>query len=183
MGFKDWVRKHLGWFDRQIENYPRATPATPAPPRPPVTKSDLDRSAAAHRTQGRRTTPPAPPAAPSRARHRLGEPQRRRPDSDTDIDPAFGQPLTSAAPYWIDQPAPHDHRHHGHSAAAEHRSEDNTSSGYTAHHSHDSGGWGGHSHGSHDSGGHHGGSFDSGSSSFDSGSSGGFDGGGSSCGG
>jgi len=149
MGWKDWVRKHLHWFDRQVENYPSEARRT-LPPRP----VQPSRPAPAVRR-----TPP--PAAPSRARHRLGEPRRTRPDSDTDIDPRFGHPLASAAPYWIEEPEPHDHRHHGH--AVDHSSTDTGGSGHVTHH-HDSGGWSG-GHTSHDSGGSFGGGYDGGGSS------------------
>lgn len=153
MGFKDWVRKHLGWFDRQIENYPThaRTPRPPSGP-PPV-----------------RTAPPPPP----RARHRLDE-TRRRPDSDTDVDPGFGGTIASAEPRWIDVPPEHhDHRHHG--GGPGHGPVDTGSTniahhgGHHGHQQHDSGSWGGHQHGGFDGGGHHGGGYDGGSASCGSG--------------
>ena len=153
MGLRDLVRKYLHWFDQQVENYP-AEDKRPAQP--------------VHRAPAvRRTPPPAPPAAPSRARHRLDEPRRSRPDSGTDIDPAFGMPLASAAPYWMDTPGHHDHRHHG--QAVNHEPTDTGSTNTGHHHGgghHDGGG--GHHSGGFDGGHHHGGGHDGG---------GGFDGG------
>jgi hypothetical protein len=179
MGIKAWLNKHLGWFDRQIENYPSEARTS----RPPVPPTPVRRSSEGARGPAGTTGPVVrrSPAPPSRApRHRLDE-DRRRPDSSTDIDPGYGGIAASAAPYWIDEPAGshHDHRHHGH--AVDHSSAPDTGSSHTTHHH--GGGWG-------DSGGHtshdSGSSFGGGGSSYDSGSSfggGGYDGGGSSCGG
>lgn len=180
MGFKDWLNKLLKRFDEQVEGYgyPVDGARRPAPaPRPAVERERL-RSTDGARGPAVRRTPTPPPSAP---RHRL-DPSRRRRDDETDTgfepDLTIGATLESATPRWVDESGHHDHRHHGHSAAAEHRVEDTPStSHHTTHHgSHDSGSsWGGGSHhGSHDSGGWGGGGHDSG---------GGYDGGGSSCGG
>jgi hypothetical protein len=130
MGFKDWVRKHLGWFDRQIENYPsEANRPRPVPPAAPARRNPVGSTGPAVRR-----SPAAPPArAP---RHRL-EPDRRarRDDYDDIAAPGIGAAaLESAEPRWIDESGHHDHRHHGHSAAAEHRVEDSGQSHHTTHH-------------------------------------------------
>lgn len=189
MGLRHWLNKILKKFDEQVEGYGYPVdgarhPAPPPAPRPAAERERLrsidgvrgpignQGTTARPGPDGRRT--PAPP--PNAPRHRL-DPSRRRRDNEADTgldtDLTIGGALESATPRWVDESGHHDHRHHGHSAAAEHRAEEAPSSSHhTTHHGghshgHDSGSWGGGHHTSHDSGGYDGGSASCGSGGGD----------------
>jgi hypothetical protein len=155
MGFFSKLREFFGAkiraFDEQVEGhgYPADGARRPSPaPRPGVERERLRSAdgvrgplgnqgvAATPGPGGRRTPPPAPPRAP---RHRLDETRRRHERDDVvDTDLTFGAAATleSATPHWMDEPGHHDHRHHGHSAAAEHPTESSAPTSAPDHGSH-----------------------------------------------